>query len=214
MRRAPAILAVVALLGALAPAASAGRLDRAAAALRGASVFVDPDLAWMVGRDEQAAIAQVLARSPVAFKVAVLPSLLEDESGGQTARVLAGLWQRLRIPAVYVTFDQNGFFDLDSPGVARDISVPLSMAIPDPQDNPRATILSRMRTLERIVADSPPGTASGPRRIDAKLEPVFTSPSETTWWQELIAGALLGLLAFGVLRFLGPRLIGRRSRRA
>jgi hypothetical protein len=199
------------LAAAPAPARAADRLDRAATALRTTDVFVHPDLSWLVDDQDRAAIAGLVATSPVPMKVAVLPGITEDESGGDSRRILAGLWARLRRPGVYVTVDQNGYFDLVSPGVRRRIRVSLLLVVPSVDTKPAGTIVERLRELVQIVRAAPPGAPSSPPRVTRALDPVYTEERGTGWAEAIAAGVVIGLFAaFAVRR--GAGLVGRVRR--
>jgi hypothetical protein len=112
------------------PATSSPRLLRAAASLRRDPLYVDPELAWTLDAAAQDRLRRDLRAARVPVLVAVLPSVDEDESGGDSERTLQALQRLLRRDAVYVTADQRGWFDVASMGIPLDLSIPFSLTMP------------------------------------------------------------------------------------
>jgi hypothetical protein len=106
------------------------RLRRAAEALRTDPLYVDPELAWTLDGRARSSMRAALRAARVPVLVAVLPSLDEDESGGDTRRVLQVLQRLLRRDAVYITVDQRGWIDLASMGIPLDLGIPYELTMP------------------------------------------------------------------------------------
>jgi hypothetical protein len=194
-----AMLAAVAVAALAAPAQGADRLARAAAALKRSPLFVHPDVLWMLPAGDRARIERELRASPVPVRAAVLPVIPEDESYGDSRRVLFGLHRRLGRPGVLVVVDEAGTFDVESFDVARRIDVPFDLITVDADRPP--VIGARLRRLVDIVGRAPAGPAAVPK-------PRFVPRSagdghdEFTVWEVILLGTLLGGFAYAALRLV------------
>ncbi len=217
MRPALAVLAVLALVLPAALALSAGataseRLDALAGALREDELAVHPDLLWLLDADERDAVEDLLADLEVPVLVAVVPLLDEDESGGDYERVLVELIERTGRPGLYVVIDQSGGFDIESDRVPRDILVDFDLAgrssrfdLPEEQrpPPPTETVVERLEELVAVAQAAPPGTPDRPDRDLRPIEPLYAnSPSlGSDTAVATVVGGVLGLMAYGFLRF-------------
>jgi hypothetical protein len=202
-----------------------GRLGVAAAALRRDPLYVDDELSWMLDADQDRSLRRDLRDARVPVLVAVLPSLTEDESGGDTRRVLRTLQQRVGRDAVYVTVDQRGWFDVASVGIPLDLSIPYSLLSPphderpyeqqeaDPRPPGWTSVPDRMRELLRYVRVA----KSGPPNeiVDAdRISPLATLPGHhapANDSEDVVAAGAFGLF-FGLLAASGVLAIGRAFR--
>lgn len=204
-----------------APAEPRGRLDVAAADLRRGPLHVQDELTWMLDADATRTLRRDLADARVPVLVAFLPSLPEDESGGDSQRVLQALQRKVGRDAVYVTVDQRGWIDLASVGIPLDLSIPMSLTMPprdersfeeqeaDPGPEGWTTVPDRLRRVlryVRIAESGPPNAVIDDvrplRELSGRAGPVNSS-------QEIAAIGVLGAI-IGV----GGALIILRIRRA
>ena len=194
-----AVLATIAAASVAPPAHGADRLARAAAALERSPLFVHPDLLWLLPAGERARIERELRASPVPVRAAVLRVIPEDESYGDTRRVLFGIHRRLDRPGVLVVIDEGGSFDVESFDVAREISVPFDLLTVDSQGSP--VIGARLRRLVDIVARAPRAPAAVPRQrfLTRSADNEF---DEFAVWQVILLGTMLGGLAYAALRLV------------
>lgn len=198
------------------PATDSPRLRRAADALRSDPLYVDPELSWVLTAAEQRSLRRALGKARVPVVVAVLPSIDEDESGGDSERTLQALQRLLRRDAVYVTADQRGWFDLASMGIPLDLSVPYSLTMPrrnlrtlgdeerEPDAPGHASLAERLEKMLDYVAVAEPGTPNGPI-ADDDVRPLdeLSSASGYDATEDVIAasvmGVFLGLVAAGIV---------------
>ncbi|HYI17857.1 MAG TPA: hypothetical protein VD836_04065 [Solirubrobacteraceae bacterium] len=227
--RALLLVAGIALLVHAPPAVGAGRLDVLAAQLRERPLAIDSELAWFFTPAEQRRLVRTLRRSPVDFRVAVLPQVEEDESGGDGQRIVASLYQRLRRrPGIYLVVDEHGYLDVGIYSVPRDVFVPFEDKLP-PTGHPGRPGGEVAERLERIAADvaaAPPGQTTD-RPYPRPLEPYenwrLRRHGESTGDTALgaaVVGGILGVFAGGVARLRArrtaasaPRPARRRRRR-
>lgn len=191
------------------PSAKAGRLDVAAAALRREPLFLDEELTWMLDADEARKLRRELRAARVPLLVAFLPSLTEDESGGDSERVLQALQRKVGRDALYVTVDQDGRLDLASVGLPLDFSIPYSVLPPPRDERPYAeqadkplpsgwkTVPDRLRRILRYVRDAESGT---PNAVIDDVRPLADLPGRNVPdddTQALVVTAIVGLVIGG-----------------
>jgi hypothetical protein len=201
------------------PAALSPRLRQAVEALRAGPLYVEPELGWTLEGETRRRLADDLAEARVPVLVAVLPSADEDESGGDTQRVMQTLQRELRKDAVYVTVDQDGRMDLASMGIPLDLRIPYSLLRPS---------LAELASGYRSDVPPAPGYASVPNRlrrilghigvaeagppnamiddVDA-IDPLFRNEAEGVVG-DAVAATILGLLLG--LTVAGAVLLARR----
>jgi len=122
-------LAMCLLLAAPARAAE-NRLDRAAAGLKTSPLYVHPELGYLLSDQDRATMLDALRGADLPFdvRVAVMPSVEADESGGEQDRMLWALDDRLpRAKRLLIGLDQHGNFELVSARLRRDIDVPFEV---------------------------------------------------------------------------------------
>lgn len=219
MRRAVVIAGLALALLAPAGAAAAGpdRLDTLAAQLRTSPLALDEDVAWLVPPKQREALVGDLRASEVPYHVAVLPELDQDESGGDSARILRGLYKRLHRPGIYLEVNERGAFDEASAGVPRDLRFPLSLALGDGKadEGPDAstTVVKRLRRFVALSDRAPAGPAKPFDTLDPLELPEIDVKRGADLVPILITACLGGLLAGTALYWLGrlgAALAGRR----
>jgi hypothetical protein len=140
-----------------APAAAEDRLDRAAKGLGASPLYVHPELQFLIPERDQQLIVQHLREANVPFdvKIAALPSLESDESGGELDRALWAIDDRLFKGArLLIGVDQRGNFTLLQLRMERDVDVPFEIEYgPSGEETPK-TIVPRLRAVFQIAADS------------------------------------------------------------
>lgn len=200
-------------------APSTARLDRVVRRLRRGPLSIDPELAWMFDDAGEARLRRLLEDSAIPVLVAVLPSVDEDESGGDTRRVLQHLQRGVGRDAVYVTVDQRGRFDLSSVGIPRSLEISYGLLFPprderpyeEQEENPRppgwASVSDRLATVVRTARDAGPGAPNdvldrvrplepldrGDRRAERNREDAIAASSVG-----LVLGVLLALAIIGI----------------
>lgn len=213
-----------------APAGSSERLDTVADALSRSPLYLDDELTWMLDADQVRSLRRGLRDARVPVLVAVLPSLTEDESGGDTRRVLRTLQQQVGEDGVYITVDDSGRFDLASVGVPLDLGISYSLLSPPYDDRPYeqqeadprppgwTTVPDRLRRILQHVRDAPDGTPNGVIAAD-RIRPLQTLPGHhgpANSTGDIVAagvfGLFLGLIGAGTL--VGVRSAARKSRAA
>lgn len=216
----------------VAPASSdhRSRLDRAADALRRGPLFVEDELSWMLDADATRSLRHDLAQARVPVLVAYLPSLTEDESGGDTRRTLRALQQKVGRDGVYVTVDQRGAMDLASVGVPLDLMIPFSLLLPprderpieaqvdDPPPGGWTSVPDRLGRVLRRVRDAKSGQPNG---IVDDVRPLATLPGHhgpTNSAQDIVAlgfvGLVVGLSVAAMILTVRRSVRRRRDRRA
>lgn len=220
--RALLLAAGVALLVCAPPAAASGRLDALARQLRERPLAIDSELSWFFGAAAERRLVRTLRGSPIDLHVALLPQLEDDESGGDGDRIVVSLHRRLRRPGVYVVIDQDGYFDVGSYAVPREVFVPFDLRVP-PTSEGRAPagVVQRLQRLVADLAAAPRGqTTDDPEPHLRPLEPYenwrLRRHGDSTGEVALdaaIAGGILGLFAGG-LASLRARRVTRREPRA
>lgn len=157
------LLTAVALLLATAPgpARASDRLDTVAAALRTDTVVVSPDMQDAfppaIARDLRARIAALDA--PFDLRVAVVPTVDADESGGDEMRILYALSDRLpTVPRVLLLIGSRRQLDILPQRVDREVPLPYELRDADGRETP-AQLRSRLAGAVRsIVSGSGAGT--------------------------------------------------------
>lgn len=201
------------------PAAAAPeRLDRLAAELRTSPLAVDDDLRWLISAAQRRALVADLRASEVPYHVALAPELDEDESGGDSARMLQGLYDRLREPGVYVVVDGRGAFDEASADVPRKLAFPFSLALGDSDErNPTATVTQRLRAFVRLSDRAPAGPAKRFDTTDPLPLPALGVKRGADGLAIVAAAIMVGILCGALLYGLGlagARLLGGRRARS
>ncbi len=205
-----------------------GRLDVVADALRRDPLYVDDELSWMLDAEQTRELRRDLRDARVPVLVAFLPSLAQDESGGDTRRVLRGLQERVDRDAVYVVVDDDGRFDLASYRVPLDLSISFSLLSPPRDERPYAeqdanpgpagytTVPDRLREIVEHVRVAGAGTPNG---LVDRIRPLRTLPGHhgpANSAQDIVAagifGLFVGLVASG--SFMAFRRATRRERSA
>lgn len=199
---------------------STARLDRVVRELRGGPLSIDPELRWMFDDASEARVLRLLEESTVPVLVAVLPSEDEDESGGDTRRVLQHLQRGVGRPAVYVTVDQRGRFDLSSVGISRSLEIPYGLLLPprderpyeqqerDPRPPGWTTVPARLATIVSTARDAGPGAPNRVLDRVRPLEPLDRSDARAERNREdAIAATVVGLVLglFLAFAFIGIR---------
>jgi hypothetical protein len=215
------VAAAIALLAgaAAAPAAAAGRLDVLAQQLRERPLAIDSELSWYLSSAQRHRLERMLRRSPVDIRVALVPQVEEDESGGDGSRIAVGLHRRLGRPGVYVVVDDNGYFDVGSWAVPREVDIPFDLTLPS--RDPRATVVDRLQRLVADVAAAPRGeTTDDPEPYLPPLEPYenwrlhrYGQSTGEVAMDAAVAGGVLGLFAGGLARLRARRAAARTTRR-
>lgn len=192
------------------------RLDALAAQLRDSPLAVDDDVGYLLSTAERRRLVADLRDSPVPFHVALLPALDEDESGGDQARQLDGLFTRLRKPGVYLAVDERGGIEVGSDRVPRELAYDYDLAYGgsslDEDEPPAAeTVAQRIREFVRVTAAAPPGEATP---FDTSSRPQPLPEIEVKRGDDLVVFAVFmgvgGVLAGGLLFLLalgGARLV-------
>lgn len=208
---------------------STARLDRVAAAFRTSPLVVDPELDWILDGPKRRALERRLRAARIPVFVAVLPSLDEDESGGDPERMLQTLQRRLGRDGLYVVVDAEGRMDLASLGVPLDLAIPFSLLSPsfrddrpiagqerDPAPPGWTTVPERLGGILDAVAKAGPGTPNGVVDDVDDLEPLAGTNTSAREREDVIAatisGTVLGLIAAGT--FLGGAAAVRATRAA
>lgn len=206
---------------------STARIDRVVRQLRRGPLAIDPELRWMLDDRTEERVRRMLADSDVPVLVAVLPSEDEDESGGDTRRVLQSLQRGVGKDAVYVTVDQRGRFDLASLGIDRSLEISYSLLLPPRDDRPYdqqegdprppgwASVPDRLQTIVTTSNQAGPGTPNGVVDRVRPLEPVDrTNYRANRNREDAIAATSVGLVLGVVvaLTFIGIRGAVRSAR--
>jgi hypothetical protein len=196
------------------PAGLSPRLRQAVETLREGPLYVEPELGWTLEGDTRRRLEKDLRGARVPVVVAVLPSVDEDESGGDTERVLQTLQRELRKDAVYVTVDQDGRMDLASMGVPLDLRIPYSLLTPErlgrvysdsPDVQPVPGYLSVPGRLREMLGHIAVAEAGSPNAMIDEVDPIdplFRGETEGVTGDVVaasITGLLLGLVAAGAV---------------
>jgi hypothetical protein len=220
-----AVAALVALALA-APAQAENRLDRAAEGLQASPLYVHPELEFLLPEDARALIVRHLreANIPYDVKVAVMPSLEADESGGFQDRVLWAINDRLfKTSRLLIGVDQRGNFELLEMNLGRRLDVPFEIEYGTGDRETAQTIVTRLRAVFQIAATAPErGYDLQPERPTQPLDPLFEDrPDEALGdvgnddaapaWVVLLGSGVAGMFAgaivwlFSVLARWGKR---------
>lgn len=230
MRRARATVLAAALLvltgfGAAASVAGAAaasrptlspRLAALAAGLREAPLAVDPDVAWLLPTADRRAVDLTLKGAQVPFHVALLPSLSEDESGGDGRRAAAALARAVGDPGVYLVIDADGGFDAVAVRAPRELGFRFEdhVVAPGYGSVPALRIPQRLAALVRQVDEAPPGRTSTGAEYLTPVRPVHYRADRTpSVASDLAVAAILGALA-GTIVGWPLRLVARRRKKA
>jgi hypothetical protein len=194
---------------------STARLDRLAAVLRREPLAVDPEVDWMFDAAEHRALERALRGARVPVLVAALPMVDEDESGGDSERILRTLQQRVGRKALYVVVDQRGRMDLASVGVPLDLSIPYSLMVPTRDERPYEeqarnpgprtweSVPGRLRGVLAAVAKAAPGPPNGVVDDPRPLEELDHDHAQDRLREDTIVltvvGAILGVGAAAVV---------------
>ncbi len=206
-----------------APPAAPGRLEAAAETLRDGALHVEDELSWMLDAEQERALRRDLEAARVPVLVAFLPSLAEDESGGDTRRVLRALQEQVGRDAVYVTVDDDGRFDLASMGVPLNLGISYSLLSPPRDERPYEqqdadpgppgwrSVPDRLREIVEHVRVAEAGTPNGPIE---RIRPLRTLPGHhgpANGTGDVVAAGVLGLV-FGLIAAGVVLAIGRARR--
>jgi len=217
------IAAAIALLAGVAPpppAVAADRLDVLEQRLREQPLAIDSELSWYFDAAQERRLERALRRSPVDIHVALVPQLEDDESGGDGSRIAVSLHRRLGRPGIYVVVDEDGYFDVGSWAVPREVSIPFELKVPPGGGgNTRASVVRRLQQLISDAAAAPPGeTTDDPEPYLRPLEPYenrrLRRYGETTAdaaRDAAVAGGILGLFAGGLARLRARRETARTA---
>jgi hypothetical protein len=148
-----ALVAMLALLVLAAPARAEKRLDRAADALQSAPLYVHPELEFLVPEADQELIRTALhdAYLPFDVRIAVLPSVESDESGGEADRALWAIDDRLsKSPRLLIGIDQRGHLDVLRARLKRDLDVPFELEYGG--EDSAKTIVPRLRGVLQLAS--------------------------------------------------------------
>jgi hypothetical protein len=182
------------------------RLTRIASELRSTPFVVDPELDWMIDRPAHRAVERTLRGARIPIFVAVLPSVDEDESGGDLERVVQRLQRDVARDGLYVAVDQDARMDLASVGVPLDLGIPFSVLFPprderpyeeqerDPAPPPGSTIPGRLQQIVAAVAEAGPGTPNGVIDDVDELSPLPGEARDERHREDAIAGVVMGVL--------------------
>ncbi|RKQ91887.1 hypothetical protein C8N24_1721 [Solirubrobacter pauli] len=215
---------LLALLVLAAPARAEDRLDRAAAGLRTAPLYVHPELEFLLPEADRTLIVSHLREAYLPFdvKVVALPSVESDESGGEADRMLWALNDRLpKAKRLLINVDQRGNFELLKIDLDRDFDVPFELEYA--REEGARNIVPRLRGVFQIVARTGEDGYSYQReRPTDPLEPLpedrpddFLDDSDdrtTPDWVVLLSCAVAGLFT-GAICWAGSFLF-RTYRRA
>ena len=152
------LTALVAALVLAAPARAEDRLDRAAEGLQGSSVYVHPELAFLLSETDRALIVRHLreANVPYDVKVVAMPALEADESGGFADRMLWAIDDRLyKTARLLIGVDQRGNFSILQSNLKRDIDVPFEIEYGGEGEETARTIVTRLRAVFQLAATAP-----------------------------------------------------------
>ncbi|KUL35537.1 hypothetical protein ADL22_27200 [Streptomyces sp. NRRL F-4489] len=182
------------------------RLDRIAAGLHRDPLYTDPETPADLDAAARTRLRARLAALPVPVLVAVVPTSLDDESGGSGDRLLASLHDRLRRDAVFVLADPvTGELDVANYGTRLDTGA-LSPPTRDsePGQDPAEQLGPRLDALLASAARLPMSpTAHEPFNPGPVEDPVAqqTLPGLFTgdFWPGLVIGALTALLFSGLV---------------
>ncbi|MDO9408271.1 hypothetical protein [Patulibacter sp.] len=211
------------------PAAAPSRTDRLAGIareLRRTPLVIDPELDWMFDARTARSMERTLRDARIPIFVAVLPSVDEDESGGDLERVVQRLQREVGKDGLYVAVDQDSRMDLASVGVPLDLGISISVLSPprderpyeeqerDPGPSPADSIPARLREIVDTVAKAGPGEPNGV--IDDVRERTSLSGEARDARRKedasagVFVGVFLGLLLAGVV--LGVLRVVRAAR--
>jgi hypothetical protein len=184
-----AVLACATAVLALAPAApAADRLDRAADALKREPLYVHPDLLWLVPEGARARVTSALRGAPE-LRLAVMPMLEEDESGGRAQRALDGIRRRVDRPGRYLLMNEQGSIEMRTADGER-LDLPTELRFPD-ERNPQRP-LPRLLAAIRLA----PSTSTRAYFATSELPEVLPLPGEKSSsppWRDALAAAGIGL---------------------
>jgi hypothetical protein len=209
-----AAIALLAGAAAAAPTAAAGRLDVLAQELRERPLAIDSELSWYLSPAQRHRLERTLRRSPVDIRVALVPQIEDDESGGDGGRIAVWLHRRLARPGVYVVVDEDGYFDVASWAVPREVDIPFDLTVPPSGDrDPRAGVVRRLQRLVSDAAAAPRGeTTDDPEPYLQPLRPWenwrlrrYGEATGDVALDAAMAGGILGLFAGGLARLRARR---------
>ncbi|MFI7101100.1 hypothetical protein ACIBK8_17210 [Streptomyces sp. NPDC050161] len=200
------------------------RADRVAAGLRRDPLYTDPESEPVLGTAERARLRKHLAALHVPVLIAAVPSLSDDESGGDAELFAKSLHDRLRRDAVLVVADPlSGSIDVVNYGAP--VSTPYLdnrpeyLSVTSSEDH---ALGSRLDKLLGYVAKSPPAEAGSvpyaPEPADDPVdEQALPGLFTTDFGPGLLIGALLAVAVLGLValgRAVGGVLVRRVGRRA
>jgi hypothetical protein len=204
-----ALLAVATVAPAASASAAAGRLDRLVQELRVQPLAIDSELSWYLSSAQRRRLERTLRASPVAIRVALVPQVEDDESGGDGSRIAVWLHRRLGRPGIYVVVDEHGYFDVGSWAVPREVDIPFGLSVPSSGErDTRGAVVRRLQRLVSDAASAPRGeTTDDPEPYLRPLEPWenwrlhrYGDSTGDMAFDAAVAGGILGLFAGGLAR--------------
>lgn len=179
MRAAALLAAGAALVTTTAtPAHAADRVDRIAAGLRQAPVFVDPEVSYLLDAKERAAVTRQIGRAGIPVYLIAVPLQSADESGGQADYLGYLVHRRFGRNGVYLVADQRGSLDWISYRVPR-------------ADRPDDDLMTNERPLPQRLHDVIDALAHAPAAPPSD-PPVPSAPTADTAPKKPSAAGLAG----------------------
>ncbi|PRX91818.1 hypothetical protein [Allonocardiopsis opalescens] len=174
--------------------AETARVERVAAGLADSPLFVDPVAAHLLTEEERDELSGRLAELPVPVAVVVMPSLLEDETGGDPHDFLFALRAQRGTDGLYLLVDPDGSASISHLAY----EVPLDLSIPAGYDDGRRLAPQLAEVIDGIAA-APAAEPQSPRWFPD--EPGTETGSETSddfWGGLAVVGPLLGGTGYGL----------------
>lgn len=223
------IAAVLAALAIATPAGAQDRVGRITDSLRQSPVFVDPDVSYLLGASDRAALTRQIQAAGVPVHLAVVPLLSEDESGGDADRLASLLHRRLGRNGIYLIADQYGILDSVAYQVPRDTTLGYQRASDDTSLARKLhDVIDRFAHAPKAAPSDPPDPPA-PKPDKKTTTPGLAGEFAKTFFPSLLLSglvlAVLWLVAWVFTRVttearealrgrarLGPRRLRRMSR--
>lgn len=181
------------------------RVDRVAAGLRQAPVYTDPespnplDAAGLAGLERR-----IAAFTPGPVRIAVVPQLSDDESGGDSEVFVTALHQRLGKDGVYVIADpMTGIIDAFDYGLRLkdgfSYSLPTAISYDDPSDTAADHRLGERLDQLMTYFDGVPKADTPAQGPDRPAPPVDDNRLPGLYHGDFWPGLLVGALGAGLL---------------
>ncbi|WP_395107878.1 hypothetical protein [Actinomadura sp. SCN-SB] len=204
------------------------RFARVASEIAKDPLYVDMDLADLIGTEARTSVRAAMTRTSRSLGVPVyfvaIPNGSEAESYGRTGAFLAGLHAHLRRDGLFLMVDARGELGAAAYGVPRRFSgrlLPFGLRYADDYDRPFAELPPRVsRALEGIAAapPGPPATEESETGVPAfgQEHPPLEAEIWGPFFVGLLAGATIAGLLYGLflLALLPWRTRRRRGRPA